>query len=423
MASVIGSLGQRMFKLALRARVALAYTALGFVLSLLFATATVFIAEDYEHVVVEQILLGQAQALGIGTGADAVSPLLSRTPMRSYVSGKAGHGDVPPYLRGLALGTHEVYDESGNEVHVGVFDAPEGRVYLSIGLENIEELEVHLNWILLVIVLAGSAISCWLGWTWAGRTVAPVVKLAAAVESLPVRPIRTQLHSGFGSDEVGRLAQAIDQYQSRLVEAKEHELAFFADASHELRTPIAVVRGVTEVLLDDPDADPVQSKRLRRLERGMLDLTEQTETLFVLARQKLDAPEAIDLRAALLECLDACRKFFPHLSEAELSVGAGQTLFAPRQQSMLVLRSLLRRVVVPDTSGRLSIRFEFNTLEIRFGSGPPASSEMATAAKPARSDLKLGISLTGRLAAAMGWRVDGSFDTSDRVIEIVFPPS
>ncbi len=406
-----------MFKLALKTRVVLAYTALGFVLSLLFAAATVFIAEDYEHVLVQQILLGQAQALGVGSGTGRIPPSL-----RTYVSKQAGRGDVPPHLRSLPLGTHEVDDENGNEVHVGVFDTPDGRVYLSIGLENIEELEVHLNWILLAIVLAGSAISCWLGWTWAGRTVAPVVKLASEVESLPVRPVRTQLRSAFGSDEVERLAHAIDQYQSRLAEAKEHELAFFADASHELRTPIAVVRGVTEVLLDDPDADPMQARRLRRLERGMLDLTEQTETLFVLARQKLDAPEIFQLRAALLECIEACRQFFPQLCEVELSVGDAQTLFAPRQQAMLVLRSLLRRVAVPDASGRLSIRFETDTLEIRFGSGPKAGGEAAATA-PARSDLKLGISLTGRLAAAMGWQVDGSFDASDRVIEVVFPPS
>ena len=51
--------------LPLRRRVALALTALGFLLSALFAAATIAVTEDYEHVLASEILRGQAEDYGL----------------------------------------------------------------------------------------------------------------------------------------------------------------------------------------------------------------------------------------------------------------------------------------------------------------------------------------------------------------------
>jgi signal transduction histidine kinase len=100
------------------------------------------------------------------------------------------------------------------------------------------------------MMIVGVLLAGWLGWIFAGRALAPVGSLSHAVDALPVAPRPTQLHTMVGDDELGHLARAIDAYQARLVEADTRQLAFFADASHALRTPIAVVQGVAEVLLD-----------------------------------------------------------------------------------------------------------------------------------------------------------------------------
>ncbi|MBK6435270.1 MAG: hypothetical protein IPF83_04925 [Rhodanobacteraceae bacterium] len=66
--------------MTLRWRATLAFTLLGALLSVLFVGATVFIAEDYEHVIVDEILRGQAEDydLRLSSTAEAVLPRTHR---------------------------------------------------------------------------------------------------------------------------------------------------------------------------------------------------------------------------------------------------------------------------------------------------------------------------------------------------------
>ena len=210
---------------------------------------------------------------------------------------------------------------------------------------------------------------------------------------------------------------AIDHYQARLVQAKDQERAFFADASHELRTPMAVVRGAVDVLSDDDKADGEQRKRLRRLERGMSELTDKADAMFVLARQNLDPEEAVDLAALLTECIDDLQMHLPDETDIEVSLSPGQTLHAPRRQALLVLRLLLRSVIAAGAAGRLSVMADRHVITIRFG--PQPDSRMLQHDQTlTRSDLQLGLTLTGRLATAMGWTVRGALIGSERTIEV-----
>ena len=56
----------------------------------------------------------------------------------------------------------------------------------------------------------------------------------------------------FPDDEVGQLAEALDDYAARLTEVVQRDREFNADVSHELRTPLAVIRGAAELLLSQP---------------------------------------------------------------------------------------------------------------------------------------------------------------------------
>lgn len=389
---------------SLRRRVALAYTALGFALSLLFAGAVVYITEDYEAVLVEEILSGQAEDYSLRLAVMPNTPLPQTHRLSGYRRDREGHDDIPAEYASLPPGLHESAQEDLDGMHIGVFDTPAGRLVFVIDLRDIEQLERHLVWFLAAMIVLGTALAGWLGWLFAGKTVAPVTRLAEAVDALPTLPQSTDLAAEVSHDELGRLAGAIDRYQARLVEADTHEQAFFADASHELRTPVAVVRGTAEVLLDAPEADTATRERLRRLDRGMQELTDLLDVLLGLARRRQLQMETVDAQSLLREA--ACASASAEADAAmrvRIEVVAAGHLTLPRHESLLLLRSLIRRILPPDVPGILRLRLQESSIALAFiADGGVTAPHRAVHMQ--RSDRGFGLTLTARLAERLGWQ-------------------
>lgn len=92
------------------------------------------------------------------------------------------------------------------------------------------------------VLVCAAAIASWL----AARVTQPVGALVAAAQRTHAGQ-RQPMPRG-GSREIDALADAFDGALARLDEARERQSRFAADASHELRTPIAIVRAQAEVL-------------------------------------------------------------------------------------------------------------------------------------------------------------------------------
>ena len=94
------------------------------------------------------------------------------------------------------------------------------------------------------------------GWWAASRVMSPVSELASRLRAYRATTAQPEpLAPHFPDDEVGQLAEALDDYARRLTEVVQRDREFNADVSHELRTPLAVISGATELLLSKPDLD------------------------------------------------------------------------------------------------------------------------------------------------------------------------
>lgn len=391
----------------LRVRVTLLYTLMGLVLSVLFACATVYIAEEYEHVLVEEILDSQVQdyAARLRQTPDLALPQTGR--IRAWLRRPDGTGEIPVALAGLPPGIHESGLDSEEGLHMAVFDSDAGRLYFTIDLKDIEELERYLAFILVAVVVLGTLISAWLGWILAGAVVLPIRRLANAVQRLPARPVQTALGHGLPHDDLGRLGSAIDDYQGRLLAAEEAERTFFADASHELRTPISVVRGATELLLEDSLDAPHMRPRLMRLDRGIRELSELLDTLLRLARRQSGAAtDQIVLHDWLARCLATTDSVAE--GSVQLQIQGGDLVVAlPAGDAELVIRGVVQRLIPPGSSGHLQVSLSVSTIELQFvGQKPSTPATHGLQSRP--SDRKLGLTLVGRLADRLGWVVDDS---------------
>ncbi|MBX3700382.1 MAG: HAMP domain-containing histidine kinase [Dokdonella sp.] len=379
--------------LPLRARFTWLAVLLGFVLSALAAFVVLALAEDYEYIVANEILRGQAEDYGLrlANGLPAALPQTNR--LRGYTSDAP---DLPPAYAALAPGVHE--DPGNDDIHIGVFDTAAGRLVFVIDLGDIEVMERHLHLLVALMLVLGTALFGILAWLIAGIALRPLRELAVQVEALPVLAQATRLADGFGHDELGRLAAAIDAYQTRLVDADAREQAFLADASHELRTPLAVIGGAVEVLADDAAAVPRQHAPLQRLERGVAQMQRLLEAMLAAARRRPLQAETVAAADVLREAVECA---FADGEVARVRIEANGTLRVARREAVLLLAGLLRRLHAARPEAALRLRREPARIILEAAIEPAPLHEHASA----RADVGTGSALLDRLATRLGWQL------------------
>jgi signal transduction histidine kinase len=130
-------------------------------------------------------------------------------------------------------------------------------------------------------ILAFSALG---GYWMSRRALAPVDDITRAAKSITVQNLSRRLEVPETCDELQRMSEAWNEVLERLDGAIQKIVKFTADASHELRTPIAVIRTAAELALRT-DREPDQYKEsLRIIDHEAQRITELTESLLTLAR-------------------------------------------------------------------------------------------------------------------------------------------
>jgi two-component system OmpR family sensor kinase len=114
--------------------------------------------------------------------------------------------------------------------------------------EEVEDSVRLAALVLLSVLLIASA----LAWVVAGRVLAPLRLLADTARSIGESDLTRRIDVS-GRDEIAQLARTFNAMLERLESAFASQRTFVSDASHELRTPITIVRGHLELLGDDPD--------------------------------------------------------------------------------------------------------------------------------------------------------------------------
>jgi signal transduction histidine kinase len=184
---------------------------------------------------------------------------------------------------------------SGDEVR-GVFVVAST---LSAEADEVTEA-VRLAALVLVSVLI---IASGLAWVVAGRVLAPLRLLTDTARSISESDLTRRIPSS-GTDEIAELAATFNAMLDRLEAAFATQRAFVSDASHELRTPITIIRGHLELLGDDPaerrETVEIVTDELDRMNRFVDDL-------LLLAKSERDdflRPGAVELGALTDELLD-----------------------------------------------------------------------------------------------------------------------
>jgi signal transduction histidine kinase len=128
-----------------------------------------------------------------------------------------------------------------------------------------------------LIALSGMAVVAMaLGWFVAGRVLHPLKEITATARRLSEQNLHERISMQGPHDELRELADTLDDMLRRLEAAFESQRDFVSNASHELLTPLSIVRAELDVTLADPN---VTTRELRAMAETVRIATERSEKL------------------------------------------------------------------------------------------------------------------------------------------------
>jgi heavy metal sensor kinase len=190
---------------------------------------------------------------------------------------------------------HKVELSNGKTMVIAAlnFPSPGDPAYIVESGTLLDPVETMLNHLFLqlmvglplaiIIVVAG-------GYLLVRRALTPVERITSAAERITQHNLSERLPVSRTGDELERLSVSLNRMIARLDDAFQNSKRFVADASHEMRTPLTVLRGELENLVEDYRIDAEVRDRAASMFEEAVRLSRIVEQLFMLSR--LDAGEA-----------------------------------------------------------------------------------------------------------------------------------
>lgn len=324
---------------------------------------------------------------------------------------------TPAKLARLPPGIHDDIRVDGGERVALVKDVGGQRLVLTLDITEFEQREQHLT-----VLMAGSALGglmlAGLLVAWGlGRLVKPLADLAGDIAAL--RPDRggQQVRVGrHASSELVVISDAINDYLARNERFVERERAFIDSSSHELRTPVAVIAGASELALGQPGTPVAVRHQLSRILRTARGVEQLLSLLLVLAKDPQRLAQVSDhfrVDQLLPEIVDDHRYLCAD-KDLELDVQPLPTceLLAPLAIVQAAIGNLLRNAIENSDRGTITIALQPAGVVVIEDSGHGMSPEEISTiyARMARGGGGrdgggIGLDLIARLCEHLGWRL------------------
>lgn len=396
----------------LRRRITLGLIAYAVLLSIGVAVHGFYVNENAEHLVWESLLRAEMDHF---LSRRALDPdyRWPDTQTLELLTFPAG-APVPPPLDTLPPGVHDEFMLDGRERVILVRDVDGQRLVLALDIGDLERREYDLGWALLASALAVVTVMAGLVAWGVGALTRPLSALATRIARLQPQETgqRLQLPPG-ATAELAVIADALNDYLARNEQFVARERAFIDSASHELRTPVAVIAGAAEIAAATADLPSSVRGQLARIHGTARDVERLIGLLLVLAKDPERLAEISD-RLALDQLLPVIIADHRHLCrdkdlELRLAPLPACELVAPLHIVQAAIGNLLRNAIENSDRGVITIGLTDAAVVTIDDPGHGMSPEEISAihARLARGGHRdgggIGLDLIARICNHLGW--------------------
>ncbi|MBT7333303.1 MAG: HAMP domain-containing histidine kinase [Gammaproteobacteria bacterium] len=342
--------------------------------------------------------------------------------MVGYLSVGEDLSAVPVKLRSLRDGFGRAEQAQGAPL-VFVSRRDDKTLYLVLAETRIADLVFYFGLAPLATVLLVVYGLFFVSYRLSHQAISPLLNLAQTLEDFDFRsnqPLVVPVTPEGVDRETGLMVEALQTFGSRLEQFIERERTFTRDAGHELRTPIAVMKGSLDILENRTDR-PIQDVKVHaRMRRVVKDMETLLETLLLLAREEdvYASDNSTNVNQVIAEEVELLQEFAElQGNRIDWIEGADAHCAAKPRVLGIIMSNLIRNALTYTQNGTVTICVEREFVAVRDTGIGMSDDEMdkiftafyrSEAAKSSGHGQGLGLALVRRLVQQLGWTVEVS---------------
>lgn len=217
--------------------------------------------------------------------------------------------------KGVRIETLEVGDRGAYRIAATSLESSFGNLNLQV-MRSLRPIyaDLHtLQWAMIGLLPVVVALALTTGYFLAGHALRPVQQVVDAANSISISCLDRRIEVANSHDEIGKLAAALNSLIARLEKAVTEIRRFTADASHEIRTPIASLRLEAETALLSPRSSREYTHTLAIVVEETTRLGRLADQLLSLSRHDAGitqrANEPVQIDALVRDVVDHLRPF------------------------------------------------------------------------------------------------------------------
>jgi signal transduction histidine kinase len=268
----------------------------------------------------------------------------------------------------------EFFGEQGRHYHLHQIDTEPTRYLLAEVSQKllVRPLRNSVLISLSILALLLTLLACFIGWRLARQTTKPLSDLAQLVDGVSPDKLPVGFARHYPNNEIGILASTLEKSMQHIQAFVEREQHFTRDASHELRTPIGVIKNAAELLGSDSNLSQTSRDLLQRINRASLQMEQTVNTLLSLAREESKHRVIAPVRLLpIVEKVIIQHAWLLEHKPVEVNIDIAEDAELMTQGGILqiLLANLLSNAFQYTMQGQVSITFSEQQLRV-FDTGP-----------------------------------------------------
>ncbi|MEW6984332.1 histidine kinase dimerization/phospho-acceptor domain-containing protein [Colwelliaceae bacterium 6471] len=331
-------------------------------------------------------------------------------------------------IRGYALNPQKIEYTLDNDrtVHIKVVELDSTDYVLLADVAGFEVSRDYLPtvivWLIAVASLLALIVSA-LAYLIAKRITKPIKVLADEVSQFSVNSTPNNFALSYPNNELRTLATKIEQSFSQLQAALKREVNFTRDVSHEIRTPISVIKNV---ISNYQKSETLSGEEFDQIYRANFELEKITHTLLALARNESSQTASVNL-TELIENTVLQHFELNHSNKGQalsLELQLEENVFQTVNQNLaqILLNNVLSNIVQYATKTHVNISLSTDGMSFKNDTAElvPNQPQKSGVKGFSSTGIGQGLNLIERICETSGWKMKTDYQQGEFNLHIYF---